>query len=244
MREAWNERARRDPFLYVETAHWDGDVETFFALGEERCRLLVDPVLSSLGRPASSCEALDLGCGLGRISRALARRFAAVLGVDVSDEMVSRATELHPRDLYPNLRFSSSDGLTLPVQDESFDFAFSYEVLQHMPSHEVIVRNLQEVRRVLRPQGLALVHIHTTPTRRLWARARLARLLPESLVKELKVRVLGQDPLVSDATFRGSAPFARGELALFFARAGLHVVELRDDPTHPPGSRAFVLASR
>ena len=32
MRESWDRRAERDAFYYVETAHWDGDVDTFFAL--------------------------------------------------------------------------------------------------------------------------------------------------------------------------------------------------------------------
>ena len=211
MREAWNERARRDAFLYVETAHWDGDVEAFFALGEERCRLLVDPVLASLPRPASESVALDLGCGVGRVSRALAGRFASVTGVDVSDEMVAKAAELHPAERYPGLRFAASDGLTIPLADASVDFAFSYEVVQHMPSHEVILSNLRELRRVLRPDGRALVHVHTSPGGRRSLKGRVAGRLPEPLVRFLKTRVLRQDPLMSDASFRGSPPFAPDE---------------------------------
>jgi 2-polyprenyl-3-methyl-5-hydroxy-6-metoxy-1,4-benzoquinol methylase len=133
MREAWNDRARRDAFHYVETKHWNGDVDAFFALGEERCRLLVDPLLESRGVAASDVTALDLGCGVGRITRALARRFGTVVGIDVSDEMVRRARDLHPPGAYPNLRFAESDGVSIALDDGSVDFVFSYEVLQHMP---------------------------------------------------------------------------------------------------------------
>jgi ubiquinone/menaquinone biosynthesis C-methylase UbiE len=201
-------------------------------------------VLPLLGRPVADAAALDVGCGVGRVTRALAARFGSVTGVDVSDEMVARATELHPTEAYPNLRFAASDGLTLPLADESVDFAFSYEVVQHMPSHEVIERNLRELARVLRPDGLALVHVHTPDVSAASVRSGLARLLPDRLVRLLKTAVLRQDPLTIDATFRGAPPLPPGELPAFFGRARLDVVELRPDPTHRPGSRTFVAARR
>ncbi|HEX7254647.1 MAG TPA: class I SAM-dependent methyltransferase [Gaiellaceae bacterium] len=240
MRESWDERARRDAFYYVETAHWDGDVDAFYALGEERTRTLVDPLLGRLARPAGDSDALDLGCGVGRFSRAFAARFRTVVGVDVSSEMVRQARELHPVDAYPNLRFEAGDGLTLPAAAGSQDFVFSYEVFQHMPSEDVIRANLREVARVLRPDGAALLHVKTEPEGGS-LRARGARLVPDALVRLAK-RALGRDPLVSDPSFRGTA-VGRERLEGLFGGAGLTVREVREDPTHEPGTRAFVLAS-
>ena len=95
----------------------------------------MDPVLPALATPASDSSALEVGCGLGRFSRSLAARFREVTAVDVSDEMVTRARDLSPADRYPNLTFHASDGISLPfVPSASIDFAFSYEVFQHMPS--------------------------------------------------------------------------------------------------------------
>jgi SAM-dependent methyltransferase len=240
MRESWDRRARRDAFYYVETAHWDGDVEGFFALGEERTRLLVDPVLAELERPAQDSAAVDLGCGVGRFSRAFANRFREVLGVDVSEEMVRQARETNPPDAHPNLRFETGDGVTLPAADSAHDFVFSYEVFQHMPSEDVIRSNLREVARILRPGGVALLHVKTEPEGgRL--KAAIARLIPDAALRAVK-RSLGGDPLVSDPSFRGTA-LSRERLASVFAEAGLTVRELRDDPTHQPGTRAFVVAS-
>jgi SAM-dependent methyltransferase len=240
MRESWDRRARRDAFYYVETAHWDGDVEAFFTLGEERTRVLVDPVLPRLGRPAAECSAVDLGCGVGRFSRAFASRFREVLGIDVSSEMVRHAREANPRESYPNLRFEAGDGVTLPTADAAHDFVYSYEVFQHMPSEGVIRSNLREVARILRPDGLALLHVKTEAEGGR-VRARLARVAPDSAVRLVK-RLAGRDPLVSDPSFRGTA-VSRERLPELFAEAGLTVHELRDDPTHVPGSRAFVVAS-
>jgi SAM-dependent methyltransferase len=236
MRESWDERARKDAFYYVETAQWDGDVEAFYALGEERARMLIDPVLGRLPRPAGTCDALDLGCGVGRFSRALAARFKTVLGVDVSEEMVRQAGEQHPHDAFPNLRFEAGDGVSVPAADDSRDFVFSYEVFQHMPSEDVIQANLREVARVLRRDGAALLHVKTEAER-----GTAARLVPHALVRLAK-RALGRDPLVSDPSFRGTA-VSTDRLECLFNEAGLSVRELREDPTHEPGSRVFVLAS-
>jgi SAM-dependent methyltransferase len=240
MRKSWDRRARRDAFYYVETAHWRGDVEAFFALGEERTRTLVDPVLPELPRAAAECSAVDLGCGVGRFSRAFAARFSEVMGIDVSAEMVRQAREANPSERYPNLQFVTGDGVTLPAARETQDFVFSYEVFQHMPSEDVIRSNLREIARILRPDGLALVHVKTRPE---GGRLRhgAARLVPESAVRLVK-RALGRDPLVSDASFRGTA-VPRERLRALFAEAGLTVRELRDDPTHPPQTRVFVLAA-
>jgi SAM-dependent methyltransferase len=239
MRENWDRRAIRDAFYYVETAHWDGDVDEFFALGEERTQLLVDPVLAELGRPPGHESALDLGCGVGRFSRAFARRFRDVLGVDVSTEMVKKARDLHPPAAYANLRFEATDGVTLPAEDRSHAFVFSYEVFQHMPTEAVIRSNLSEIARVLRADGVALVHVKTGDEGR---RDALARLVPEAALRAIK-RASRRDVLASDPTFRGAPPLPRARLEELFEDAGLTVSELREDPTHAAGTRAFVVAS-
>ena len=240
MRESWDRRAERDAFYYVETAHWDGDVEGFFALGEERARVLVDPVLGELEQPASESSAVDLGCGVGRFSRAFAGRFREVLGLDVSEEMVRQARRANPPGAYPNLRFEAGDGIRLPARDGAHDFVFSYEVFQHMPSEDVIRSNLREVARILKPGGVALLHVKTEPEGgRL--KAKIAGIVPDAALRAVK-RALGRDPLVSDPSFRGTA-LSRANLGSIFADAGLTIRELREDPTHDPGTRAFVVAS-
>jgi len=240
MRESWDRRAERDAFYYVETAHWDGDVAGFFALGEERARLLVDPVLAELERPAGESSAVDLGCGVGRFSRAFTGRFRDVLGIDVSEEMVRQARQVNPPDTYPNLRFEAGDGITLPAGDDAHDFVFSYEVFQHMPSEDVIRSNLREVARILRPGGVALLHVKTEPEGGRLKTA-IAGLIPDAALQAVK-RALGRDPLVSDPSFRGTA-LGRESLGQVFAESGLAIRELREDPTHDPGTRAFVVAS-
>jgi SAM-dependent methyltransferase len=240
MRERWDQRAQTDAVAYIESNRDVPDLEGFFALGEHFAQVLADPVLVGVARG----RALDLGCGLGRITRALARRFEEVAGVDVSAEMVRRAEELHPADELPNVSFHATDGVHLPLEDETVDFVFSYEVFQHLPARDVMRGNLLEVARVLRPDGLSVIHVHRAPGPAAYWLDRAKSAVPDRIWLRLK-RALGRgDPLMSDSTFRGTAPLRRDDIEELWASAGLTVVELRDDPTHEPARRALVVARR
>jgi SAM-dependent methyltransferase len=240
MREKWDLRARRDAIAYIEAVREVPDLDAFFALGEHFAQVLADPVLGGVARG----RALDLGCGLGRLSRALAHRFDEVVAVDVSAEMVRRAEELHPRSEFPNVSFHATDGVHLPLEDESVDFVFSYEVFQHLPSRAVMGENLLEVTRVLRPDGHALIHVHRAPGAAAYWLAWAKHAVPDRVWWPLK-RALGRgEPLTSDATFRGTAPLRRSDIEELWSSAGLKVTEIRKDPTHEPARRALVLAQR
>lgn len=240
MREKWDLRARTDAVAFIEAHREIPDLEGFFALGEHFAQVLADPVLAGVARG----RALDLGSGRGRVTRALARRFEEVVAVDVSAEMVRRAEALHPKAEFPNVSFHATDGVHLPLEDESVDFVFSYEVFQHLPSRDVMCGNLLEVARVLRPEGLALVHVHRAPGAAAYWLERAQHAVPDRIWLRLK-RALGRgNPLMSDVTFRGTAPLRRKDIEELWAGAGLTVTELRDDPTHEPNRRALVVARR
>lgn len=73
---------------------------------------------------------IDLGCGTGRFSGALADIFAAnVLGVEPSSRMIEQARAKH-QDV--RLRFQEAPGEALPVDDSSVDMIFMSMVLHHL----------------------------------------------------------------------------------------------------------------
>lgn len=146
-------------FIAAERVDWTE--EDFLAAGEDEVARFVDPWMDSLPRPALDCTCLDIGCGLGRLTRALARRFAFAHGIDISPEMLKRAKSFAP-PLPANLEFHLCDGSgNIPLDDESIDFVFSYLVLQHVPSLRIVKRYLSEIERVSRPGGLALLQVNT-----------------------------------------------------------------------------------
>src|ERR1700683_4321223 len=105
------------------------------------------------GKPPGEMRVLEIGCGVGRVTRALANLFGEVHAVDVSGEMVRQAA-LALRDR-PNAFVYQNNGKDLTVVPAlPFDFAFSSIVFQHIPSREVIENYVREVHRLLRPGAL------------------------------------------------------------------------------------------
>jgi len=155
MRRDWNERARRDAFLYIASWRHNWSEEAFFASGESDYQRLVEPVLSQIAVSPAECSMAELGCGAGRMTRAFARRFHSVTAIDISEEMQSRAKD-HLAE-FTSIRWVLSDGITLAgVETSSIQFVFSYLVLQHYPSAELVAGSIQEMMRILRPGGAFL----------------------------------------------------------------------------------------
>jgi ubiquinone/menaquinone biosynthesis C-methylase UbiE len=155
MRQDWDERAREDAFSYIASWRRDWDEASFFASGEDDCHALVDPILETLKFDPTGKSMAELGCGAGRMTRSFAKRFGSVTGVDISEEMQSRA-RIHLHDC-TNVRWVITDGRSLENIDAgSMDFVFSYLVLQHFPSRDLVFSTIGELIRILRPGGVFL----------------------------------------------------------------------------------------
>jgi SAM-dependent methyltransferase len=175
-----------------------------------------------LGLPQAREAALDFGCGLGRLTHALARHFGHVWGVDISARMVEQAHELH-HDM-PNCTFLTTDG-TLAFPGARFDLIYSVLVLQHLPTRAAIGSAVRELVRTLRPGGLLCFQVPSRlPLRRRWQlRRRLYGVLRAAGLEE---RVLyercGLHPIRMNA-------MAEREVLTLVAAAGGRVLACRPD---------------
>ena len=97
---------------------------------------------------------LDAGCGPGSITLGLAAAVAPgkVVGIDIQPSQVEQARALAVQRGVTNVRFEAGNVYELPFPDGSFDAAFANSVLEHLREP---VRALAELRRVLRPGGIA-----------------------------------------------------------------------------------------
>lgn len=238
MKEMWNQRAQKDAFYYVESEFWDGDTEKFFALGEKRTQLILDPILKEANIDNQNSHLLEIGCGVGRFSRSFSQRFQQVIAVDVSEGMINQARDLHPSTVYPNLNFQATDGTSLDcISSNSIDVVFSYEVFQHMPLPEIILQNLEEISRVLRPQGIAYIHLMTDRGKF----TKFIKKLLKKLIPQTVWQTLGFSSLTFDATWTGTS-LSTKQIQEFCQAANLEFIKLVDDPTHKFGTRVFLLA--
>ena len=157
----WEALAEIDPLWAIlgdrARRHGRWELDEFFATAEAT----VAPVLAAaeeLGVPARRGRALDFGCGVGRITRALGSRFESVCGIDISERMVGLARELNAD--HANCSFLVNDSADLRRFDAgSFDLVFENLALQHLPDKALVWRYVSEFLRVVRPDGLVVFQL-------------------------------------------------------------------------------------
>jgi len=122
----WNALGEAEPFFAVLTDERflrermsDEDRDAFFASGDAD----VAHIFNLIDRPGfTPRSALDFGCGVGRLTRALTKRVERVVGIDIAPSMLRIA-----RENVPNAAFSPT------IPDERFDLILSLIVFQHIP---------------------------------------------------------------------------------------------------------------
>jgi ubiquinone/menaquinone biosynthesis C-methylase UbiE len=133
-RRHWNRFARVDPFWAVLTdptkvgRRWE--VEEFFKTGRDAIEVQVRAVreqLPQLGRR----RALDFGCGVGRLSQALADHFDEVEGVDIAEDMLAHAQRHNRHGSRVTYHHNTRADLQF-LPDNRFDFILSDITLQHV----------------------------------------------------------------------------------------------------------------
>lgn len=155
MQVDWDERARQNAKHFIADGRSDWTDADFYASGDVTVAqdVLTDMTNICQGADPGNMRVLELGCGAGRVTRALAKLFGEVHAVDVSPEMVRLARSAVSE--YPNASVHLIDGATLPALDAlTFDFAYSCCVFHHISSYEVIQSLTREVGRRLRPEAL------------------------------------------------------------------------------------------
>ena len=110
--------------------------------------------LVAIAEPAESARALDVACGPGFLTLALARRCARVTGFDATDAFLELARAEAAQRKLDNVTFQQGDAESLPFADGSFDVVTCRAAFHHFPRPE---RVLAEMARVTAPGGRILV---------------------------------------------------------------------------------------
>lgn len=157
----WEEIAGEDALWailsYSDRKFGSWDREEFFRTGEEEIGELMARA-GELERPTGRARALDFGCGVGRLTRALSGHFESCLGLDISEKMVNGARQLNADR--PGCTFEVNARPDLAgLDDGSFDLIFTRIVLQHQPSTAAIHGYLDEFLRTLKDDGLLVFQL-------------------------------------------------------------------------------------
>lgn len=157
----WEELGENDPLWAILSRNdkrfgkWN--IEEFFKTADRDMRRL-RLIMHNLQLPGERLHALDFGCGVGRLTRALAHSFDHVTGVDISGTMIERARVLN-RDFLKLDFVHNTAGHLKCFDDDKFDLIYTLLVLQHVSSQDLIRAYITEFLRILKPGGLLIFQL-------------------------------------------------------------------------------------
>ena len=136
---------RRAAYYTTSTSHTD--------------KAVLDRVVE-LARPNLDAVALDIATGTGHTAFALAPHVKQVIAIDITPEMLDEARALQASNGIMNIRFQLASADDLPFDDGSFDIVTCRRAAHHFTD---IIRALDEMRRVLKPDGRLVIDDRSVP---------------------------------------------------------------------------------
>jgi ubiquinone/menaquinone biosynthesis C-methylase UbiE len=160
----WDQLGRTDPFWAIlsvpEKIHGQWDARQFFSTGVDEINGVLQ-YLKGLGVEPVLGNALDFGCGVGRLTQAMCRHFEHCCGIDIAPSMIDLAGRYNEFGMRCRYHLNESDALE-DFQDNSWHFIYSNLVLQHMKP-EYSKRYIREFFRVLSPDGILIFQLPAEP---------------------------------------------------------------------------------
>lgn len=164
--QTWERFGKEDPHWSVLSAEQfrkekiDASLAEFYESGELDAEL-IDHTLSRNGLTIKNVDScIEIGCGLGRITKWLSGKFKYIYAYDISDNHLRLAREHQKENNIPNVDFRKLSSFQQLKEFPTTDFLFSIIVLQHNPP-PIIAYLIKELLSKLNPSGFALFQVPT-----------------------------------------------------------------------------------
>jgi len=143
-------------YLLIHKKKNKWQIDEFFETGIKEIEKVMD-YIDSLDISIKQKKALDFGCGVGRLTQALAKYFDEVHGVDIAPSMIELANNYNRYGNKCNYHLNEEDNLNLFI-DNTFDFIYTRITLQHMEP-KYAKNYIKEFLRILNSDGLLIFQI-------------------------------------------------------------------------------------
>jgi ubiquinone/menaquinone biosynthesis C-methylase UbiE len=212
--KGWETWGKKDPMYAILTVpdrlgnKWDE--QEFFRSGEEEIGWVLAYIASS-GIRMQYHTALDFGCGIGRLTQALAKYFEKVHGVDIASTMIEKARQFNRYGERVQYHVNKTNDLSL-FPDNSFDLIYTIITLQHLEPR-YIIRYIEDFIRTVRVGGIVIFQVPS--------RIREDDKLLSSPVESSNVN--------SEEPFREMFGIAREEIVALLERRHMCIVDIVED---------------
>ncbi len=179
---------------------------------------------------------LDIGCGSGNYTGALATKGLAIEGIDISEEMLRKA-----RQKFPTIKFSQGDARNLPFQDESFDSAICILATHHINDNKKL---FQEVFRILQKGHFVIFTATPEQMKKYWLCHYFPKMMIDAMKKMTNENEIRQ--VLESSGFKNLQSkryFVTEETQDLFLHSGKHRPELYLDPKVRDGISSFHLSA-
>lgn len=191
LQKNWNDFGEKDPFWAViswpekKGNKWNKD--DFFKLGEQEIDAIIGEI-KSMGKNLNFQRCLDFGCGVGRLSQALAKYFSEVNGVDIAPSMIKLAKQYNKFGDKCHFVLNERDDLGI-FENNYFDFIYTVITLQHMKP-EYAKKYIKEFVRIIKPGGLIIFQLPSHLVK------------PTSVIEYIKQKILSVTPEILLGLYR------------------------------------------
>jgi len=180
LQKNWDEFGKIDPLWAILTwpdkkgRKWQ--LEEFFLTGIKTIKFIMESI-ESLDINIRRRRALDFGCGVGRLTQALAHYFDEVYGVDIAPSMIKLAKNYNRYGDKCKYYLNEKDNLEL-FSDNYFDFIITLLTLQHMEPR-YFKKYIKEFLRILAPNGLLIFQLPSEMPWQSSLKQKIKHLMPE-----------------------------------------------------------------
>lgn len=244
--ESWRKLGKSEPYYGVfSTDRYRSknlDAETlasFFVSGERHIADVLRIARQHVSPDLALNDALDFGCGVGRLVLPLSRQYKAVTGIDISEDYIAEAIRNCERHGITNADFCKSVDYAI-TKGRRYDLAHSAIVFNHIPWHRgrTIIGALFSL---LNPRGVLAVEVLHRHKRGLMRQAgRWARrnFLPINWIANILQKRPPYEPLM-----QGNA-YALDDLLPYLAELGAENIHVRIRPTNDGQCYAFIFCRK
>lgn len=166
--KVWRSYGKKDPYFGVLTHDKFRDAnmtnqnrEEFFETGMRFVKRVFKELHRHFDPDFLPENVLDFGCGTGRLSIGFAPSAHRVVGIDISEDMLSEARRNAQALGHGHLEFFMSDDRLSAVENEQFDLVNCYIVLQHIRSERGLII-LQKLLERIKPGGYGVIQLNYT----------------------------------------------------------------------------------